>query len=510
VAEAKFTRGRAKLFMGHRRRSPSTSPTDSNTLRPWLLPVLLLVAFGSVSCNRNVAQHTPAPPPIQAAVPQAQQQTPSQAQQQSTAPAAPHRLSPQEAEELFRSVDEILQFVSKDTGLPIKHTVKRQLASRDEVVKYVERKQAEDEDTQRLERSAASLKKFGLLPRDFDLRTYLLQLLKEQVAGFYDSKTKTVYLLDWVEPEAQRSVLAHELTHALQDQNYGLEKWAEGKGKPKTDPEIVANDEESSAKQAVIEGQAMITLLDYSLAPVGGSVVNSPEIVEAMKAGMVSGDATSPLFTKSPLFLREALVFPYQEGLDFVRSVLVKRGKQAAFAGTMENPPANSRQVVMPATYLAGEKIPPLPIADIDKIVGKEYDRYDFGGIGQFDIGVMVEQWAVERPANTAVRLPKKFAESWRGGYYWVGRKHGLKEGPVQMVFVTRWATEADATEFATIYGKSVGKRYTSVQQVKPFEWQTEEGPVRITFTGDLVIAVEGFDVPLSDKLIVGASRAHE
>ena len=62
-------------------------------------------------------------------------------------------------------------------------------------------------------------------------------------------------------PRAQKSVLAHELTHALQDQNYGLEKWAEGKGKPKTDAEIVANDEESSAKQAVIEGQAMITML---------------------------------------------------------------------------------------------------------------------------------------------------------------------------------------------------------------------------------------------------------
>jgi hypothetical protein len=309
-------------------------------------------------------------------------------------------------------------------------------------------------------------------------------------------------------------VLAHELTHALQDQNYGLEKWGEGKGKPKTDADIVANDEESSAKQAVIEGQAMITLLDYSLAPVGGSVLNSPEIVEAMKAGMVSGDATSPLFAKAPLFLREALVFPYQEGLDFIRTVLIKRGKQAAFAGTMENPPTNSRQIVMPETYLSGEKIPPVPVADIEKIIGKQYDRYDFGGIGQFDIGVMIEQWAVQRPVNTQVRLPTKMAEAWRGGYYWVGREHGVKEGPVQMVFVTRWATEADATEFAGIYGQSVAKRYKTVQQVKPFEngtgeWGTEEGPVRITTSGNMVLALEGFEKTTTDKLAPAVLAAH-
>jgi hypothetical protein len=474
---------------------------NTRRINVWLLLITLLTVLGTSACNKQLAQRTPAPPSLQAAAPQTHPKPP-----QAAPPAEQHRLSPKEAEELFRSVDEILQFVSKDTGLPIKHAVKRQLASRDEVVKYVERKQSEDEDTQRLERSAASLKKFGLLPRDFELRPYLLQLLREQVAGFYDAKTKTVYLLDWVDPESQKSVLAHELTHALQDQNYGLEKWAEGKGKPKTDAEIVANDEESSAKQAVIEGQAMITLLDYSLAPVGGSVVNSPEIVEAMKAGMVSGDATSPLFSKAPLFLRQALVFPYQQGLDFTRTVLVKRGKQAAFAGTMENPPANSRQVVMPATYLAAEKIPPVPIADVDKVLGKEYERYDFGGIGQFDIGVMIEQWANEKQAA-------QVAPSWRGGYYWVGRKHGVKEGPVQMVFVTRWAGDADAKQFAEVYSQSVSKRYKSPQQVKPFEngyaeWGTEEGPVRITTDGNTVTAVEGFDDLLTTKLQAAVAAA--
>ena len=127
------------------------------------------------------------------------------------------KITPRQAEELFHSVDEILAFDSKETGLPIKHEVKRKLTSRDEVVDYLT-KHLNDEDTQRLRRSELVLKKFGLLPRDFNLETFLVALLREEVAGYYDPKTKTVNLLDWVPMEEQEPVMAHELTHALQDQ----------------------------------------------------------------------------------------------------------------------------------------------------------------------------------------------------------------------------------------------------------------------------------------------------
>ncbi len=431
--------------------------------------------------------------------------TPAQAQQgQAEKPRPERKLTPQEAAELFKSADEILQFVSKDTGLPIKHRVDCQLASRDEVVKYVEQKLAEDKDTQRLERSAVSLKKFGLLPRDFELRPYLLELLKEQVAGFYDSKTKKLYLLDWVDPEAQKAVLAHELTHALQDQNFDILKWSDANRTPKDDREIVLRDEQDSAKQAVIEGQAMITLLDYSLAPMGANVANSPQIVEAMKAGMVTGGG-SPMYDRAPMFLREAIIFPYQYGIDFIREVLVKRGKEAAFAGTMRNPPVSTRQVMMPDTYLSGEKISPIPLVDVDKVVGKEAGRYDFGGIGQFDIGVMMEQWTGKA---------SNLNHSWRGGYYWTGRKKDVKDGPVSLVFVTRWASEKDAADFASLYGQGLEKRYSRVEKVKELaagtgEWSTEEGPVTISVDGNMVLGVEGFDKEMADKIkqAVGKSK---
>src|SRR5438067_470281 len=136
-----------------------------------------------------------------------------------------NKITPEQAEQLFRDVDTILNFASKDTTLPIKHEVKRRMASREEVVSYLKKNMAEDKDVQRLRRTELVLKKFGLLPKDFDLQTFLVSLLEEQVAGYYDSKTKTVNLLDWVLPDLQRPVLAHELTHALQDQSFNLDKW---------------------------------------------------------------------------------------------------------------------------------------------------------------------------------------------------------------------------------------------------------------------------------------------
>ena len=122
------------------------------------------------------------------------------------------RMTKEQAKELFKSVDDILAFASKDSKLPIEHTVKRALISRDEVNKFLRQRFEQDESTKRLERSEIVLKKFGLLDRDFHLQTFLVSLLTEQIAGYYDDKTKTVNLLDWIAPDEQKSVLAHELT----------------------------------------------------------------------------------------------------------------------------------------------------------------------------------------------------------------------------------------------------------------------------------------------------------
>src|SRR5882762_3356822 len=164
---------------------------------------------------------------------------------------------------------------SKDTGLPIKHSVKRRLTSRDEVTDFLQKGMADDKDAERFRRSELVLKKFGLLPPDFDMQKFLVALLREQIAGYYDPKTKFVNLLSWIDPAQQRPVLAHELTHALQDQSFDLKKWMIG-GDPadKKSPSAadVQNDEISTVRQSVVEGQATAVLVDYMLAPGGQSL----------------------------------------------------------------------------------------------------------------------------------------------------------------------------------------------------------------------------------------------
>ena len=373
--------------------------------RRWLLAltvVLLALLLGSAT-GQTVAQRPEPPKPVQGIGAPVQDQPAPQPQAQPTPPPEPSKpITKAQAKELFRSVDEILQFVSQDTGLPIKHKVKRKLITRDKVERYVEKRLKEDKDTQRLERSQLVLQKFGMIPPDYDLHAEFLKLLSEQVAAYYDSKTKTVNLLDWVQPELQKPVLAHELTHALQDQAIDMEKWGIAGAKddlPLPDQQEQVVEEAQAARQNVAEGQAMVAMLDYTLAPAGLNILTAPDVVNAMRASITDGK-DAPVLASAPIFLRESLLMPYTFGLDCVHEVLGKKGKQAAFAGMLEHPPIDTRQVMEPATYIARQDVVPPTIPDLDKLIAPDYQRYDFGGMGEFDIFLLAQQYAPNTDAK--------------------------------------------------------------------------------------------------------------
>lgn len=459
---------------------------------------------------------------------------------ESTGPTAETVVSSKEAKELFRSVDEILKFVSNDTGLPIKHEVKRRLTKRDEVQSYIQKSMKEDKDAKRLERSSAVLKKFGLLPRNFDLSKFLVAMLREQVAGYYDVKTKTVNLLNWVDVEQQKPVLAHELTHALQDQSFGIEKWmrepnddadnknADNKNDDRKDdkkrdknndptPSDIETDEAESARQAVVEGQAMVVLLDYSLAPSGKSLLDSPQIADALKQGMLVGTPDSPAFRDAPIFLKEELTFPYHYGLDFTGALLQAGGKELAYAGAFKNPPKTTREIMQPQTYLAHEKLQPIKMIDMERDF-EGYEPFDIGAMGEFDVDVLIEQYAGR---DEAARMYPE----WRGGYYYAGKPKSEKPEkksekksdisvPIGVLYVSRWSSEPKAAEFAAIYAKGLAQRYQKHQALgadgklaedaPPVDswralrgrhaWLTEEGVVLIEVREAEILISESLD----------------
>lgn len=431
--------------------------------------------------------------------------------QEGSTPAQEQIISPKEAKELFRSVDEILKFASDDTGLPIEHEVKRKLANRKEVESYLEKGMRDDKGAKRLERSSIVLKKFGLLPRDFELGPFLVTMMKEQVAGYYDPKKKTVSILNWVDAEQQKPVLAHELTHALQDQSFGMEKWmkeAETEGDKKLDPTPadIDIDEESEAREAVVEGQAMVVMMDYALAATGKTLLDTPQIGDAMKQGMLDGPEDSPTFRSAPIFLKEELTFPYRYGMDFTLALERAGGKELGYAGAFKDPPKTTREIMEPETYLAHEKLEPVKRIDFRKDLAG-YDWFDIGAMGEFDVDVLVEQYAGQKEAEAIY-------PAWRGGYYFAGRVKGTKSGPLGVLYVSRWSSAEKAAEFAAVYAKSLAQRYQKRQALggdgkvaedaPPADswrtlrgrhaWMTEEGAVVIEVRGDEVLISESLD----------------
>jgi hypothetical protein len=429
------------------------------------------------------------------------------------------KITPQEAQELFHSVDEILLFDSKHSGLPVRKEVKKRLTSRDEVVAYLT-KHMKDEDVKRLQRSELVLKKFGLLPRDFDLEKLMVSLLREQIAGYYDPKTKTVNLLDWVPVDQQEPVMAHELTHALQDQTINLNRWMKkgdrdlGEIKKDPTPEDIENDEIDDSREAVVEGQAEAMMLEYELAPLGKSIVDSPELVETMEAQMSDGTDDSKVFKDAPIFLRESLTFPYSYGLNFIVKLMQTGGKQRAFAEVLANPPHTTRQIMQPGTYLAAEKIEPMPVVSFKRDF-KNYTKFDIGAMGEFDVAVLIEQYAGKKIAD-------QFAPEWRGGYYFAAKPKNSPGAPLGLLYASRWSGPKKASEFAEIYARSLAQRYKHAEEIGSMppdreratsaqsnadvlrgrhEWRTEEGAVVIEEKGDIVLVSESLDPATTQTL---------
>jgi hypothetical protein len=440
-------------------------------------------------------------------------QAPSSPAGQTPAPSATQApMTKEQAKELFRSVDEILNFVSTDTKLPIEHSVKRKLISRDEVNRYLRDKFDEDEGAKRMERSEIVLKKFGLLDRDFHLRPFLLSLLTEQIAGFYDNKTKTVNLLDWIQPDEQKPVLAHELTHALQDQKVGLTKWSDvslngTSHNVQEDNRHLQVDEAETARDAVAEGQAMAVFVDYTLRSTGKTIADAPDLADRLK-DQVADTSGSPVMARAPLMLQESLLFPYDEGLSFEQDILVKAGKEAAFAGVLANPPSSSFEIMHPDAYMAHAPVPVLRLPDIHPLIDAEYVPYDLGVMGELDVRMLAELFG-GREIATAL------APAWDGGLYYAAQRKSAvtaaeKESTasISLLYYSRWKNADSARSFMRIYANQIPRKYSGVVRRSKDEadeeeqvYSTNEGDVLISRSGTKVFIGEGFNLALSRKL---------
>jgi hypothetical protein len=452
-----------------------------------------------------------------AAPPQAK--TPPDSQAQSGQKPETH-ITPEQAKQLFSLVDELIKFSSQETGLPIKSTVKRKITNRAEVESYLKEKFNDDEGAKRMQRDEIVLKKFGLLDRDFALKPFLLELLTEQVEAYYDSRTKTVNMLDWVSIDEQKPVLAHELTHALQDQHVDLEKWDdqtpdEVSLEAAGDSDHLVKDELDTARDAVVEGQATAVMMDYILKPLGKSLVKDPEVMDFVKQQMSSTDS-SPVLARAPLLLSESLLFPYREGLSFEQDVWMDQGQAAAFPGTLDRPPTSSWEIMNPRKY-EQKSTPTIPLLpNIHPLLDKLYKPYDIGQVGQLDLHILAGIYGGEDAA-------RDLTPAWNGGIYWAGQRLSATTAAEQsstnslaLFYLSNWKNAASAQAFAQMYANQLGRKYSGLKPDLADQkdgtaklpngeteqvFTTSEGPVIITTRDKLVFVAESFPLDVARKL---------
>jgi len=362
----------------------------------------------------------------------------------------------------------ILKETSELRELSILRPVKSGAQSRAEIEHMIVKNLESETTPEEMHAAELLLRAFGLVPRDFAYRAFLVKLLTEQVAGYYDPKAQQFYLADWIELDGQKPVMAHELTHALQDQHFNLkrfENWPKGD----SDAELAAH--------ALIEGDATLAMILYmSKNPmVALGFLRSSQAIE------------SEQFKLAPRALRESLMFPYTEGSAWATQVY-KRGGWPMVSQAFKKLPQSSEQILHADKYFAYEVPQKVTLPEFRSLLGPTWKRIDYDVNGEWGLYLVLDEFL-----NNA-------SESKRAAAGWGGDRFALYEttepGKTFIAQLTTWDTPLDAKEFFDAYAKRTPKRYAEAAELKVIanriEWQTSNGFVAIELRGSRVAILEG------------------
>ena len=373
--------------------------------------------------------------------------------------------------------------MSEITGLKLRTPLKKSLRTREEIRAYVIKEMDEDKNPAERYAGQRSAEAFGLLPKGFDLDSFMVELLTEQIAGLYDPKTHEFYVADWIPIADQRMVMAHELTHALEDQHFQIEAWVKA-ARPNDDAEL--------ARESVLEGSAMAAMVDYLLQGTGRSLQDLPDIDPSMLIGDMAG---TPMLQKAPPFLKDALVFPYLDGLNFSAAVLKPAG-WSGLSSVFAKPPVSTQQILHPALYRSGTAPTPIALPAMDKALGSDWAKLEDNTMGEFGWKEVLKQFLGE---DTAAHL----SPAWDGDRYLVYEQKQTKH----LVLVTRvrLATKEQTKSFFGQYSEALEKKHEKrtdeLRQSGFFSFETREGGVFLRCVARECVTLEGADRTVFNKL---------
>jgi hypothetical protein len=428
---------------------------------PVFLAVFLLASAGAASARQS------ARPPADVASP-------------SPAASAAATAEPPVTEtnqQFLDAADQVLVQMSHILDLPVKHPLKKSLRSRTEIRAYLLQEQKHGQSKSQDYADAKSLQAFGLIPKDFQLDAFMIDLLTEQVAGMYDPKAKEFYIANWIPVGEQRGVMAHEMTHALEDQSFHVDHWMNAARR---------NDDAEMARDSVSEGSAMVAMIDYSLRDTHVSVRDLPDLAELIGSGAFTSMGQDPLLSKAPAYIRDSLVFPYLDGTTFTQQFLKAHSGWADLHLLFENPPVSTQQIMHPALYLKGVKPSEVTLPKWKRVVPKNWKLLEQNVMGEFGLQELLKQFLGEQ---RAVAL----APAWSGDRYAVFEIKASGETPI--VFRLKLDNPRDAAKLFGEYSDALEQKYaarTGVERRPNFlQFQTASGGVFLRCVADECLDVE-------------------
>jgi len=381
---------------------------------------------------------------------------------------------------LVAATNEVLQETSQLRQLPVLRPVQSSALSRAEIEQMIVANLDRETTAADMHASEVTLKRLGLVPANFSLRPLIVRLLTEQVAGYYDPKEQQFHLADWIDVDGQKPIMAHELTHALQDQHFNLrrfENWPKGG----SDAEL--------ATHALIEGDATLAMTLY--------VSSNPARALTFLKSFLAAETSSQELDKAPRAMRETLLFPYQEGLTWTRA-LYQNGGWSAVSRAFKTLPQSSEQILHPPKYFIHEAPVKVSLPDLHPALGPGWRRIETDVNGEWSFYLILDEFL------KSVSTSKQAAAGWGGDRY---ATYESANGQSAYVSLSAWDTVKDAREFFDAYVKRTKLRYVDARVLseRPTVWtaRTSEGNVTIELRGNRVLVVEGAPAAANSRALV-------
>lgn len=299
------------------------------------------------------------------------------------------------AARLLQKADAIAAKVAALRGLAQKRPIARGVMQKDEIRARLIERIGDEYSPEEIAAEELALKRFRMLPESMDYKQVVIELLTDQIAGFYDPTERRLYIAGWQQSGfggmGDDMIMAHEIDHALQDQHFDLRAFMKPSKK---------NGDASVARQALVEGDGTALMVEYMLKDMG--VQMSPwqnsGMLDMMAPQMTASMAVGKL-GQAPLILRESLVFPYLRGLEFVAHFR-RHHSWKRIDAIYRKPPLSTEHILHPDKYEAYERPVPIAVAPVPALAGYEiiYDNVN----GEVGMEVFLRHHTIEAAAETA------------------------------------------------------------------------------------------------------------